>query len=109
MHTCATALIESAKHKTATIAMKYKMACQALILLVGLDGIDPQLKELGDLDTRVLSDPEISKDKQDSHTWNLSKGSQTLSWIWMMSAAGSKDNETHEGGVLNIPINLLPN
>ncbi|KAF9516424.1 hypothetical protein BS47DRAFT_1360275 [Hydnum rufescens UP504] len=98
MHTRAMALIKSAKRKTASIATKYTVSRQTLISLVGLDGIDPQLKELRDWDVCMLSDPEISEDKQDSHTQNLGEGSRALSWIWM-SAAGNGDNETHEGGV----------
>ncbi|KAF9513197.1 hypothetical protein BS47DRAFT_1362639 [Hydnum rufescens UP504] len=101
MHTCVMALIESAKCKTASIAAKYTVSHQTLISLMGLDSIDPQLKELRDWDVCMLSDPEISEDKQDSHTQNLSKGSWALSWIWM-SAAGNGDNETHEGGVFGV-------
>ncbi|KAF9505790.1 hypothetical protein BS47DRAFT_1306143 [Hydnum rufescens UP504] len=98
MHTHAMALIESDKCKTVSIAAKYTVSCQTLISLVGLDGIDPQLKELRDWDIRMLSDPKISEDKQDSHTQNLGEGSRVLSWIWM-SAAGNGDNETHEGAL----------
>ncbi|KAF9516743.1 hypothetical protein BS47DRAFT_1246921, partial [Hydnum rufescens UP504] len=95
MHTRAMALIKSAKCKTVSIAAKYTVSHQTLISLMGLDSIDPQLKELRDWDVHMLSDPEISEDKQDSHTQNLGEGSQALSWIWM-SAAGNGDNETHE-------------
>ncbi|KAF9504606.1 hypothetical protein BS47DRAFT_1262322, partial [Hydnum rufescens UP504] len=95
MHTHAMALIESAKCKTASIAAKYTVSRQTLISLVGLDSINPQLKELRDWDVHTLSDPEISEDKQDSHTQNLGEGSWALSWIWM-SAVGNGDNETHE-------------
>jgi hypothetical protein len=108
MHTHVMALIESAKRKTANIATKYRVSCKALILLMGLDRINPQMKELENRDVCTRSDPEISQDKQDSHTQNLGEGSQVLSWIWM-STAGNGDNETHEGGVLSNLINLLPN
>ncbi|KAF9504109.1 hypothetical protein BS47DRAFT_1401750 [Hydnum rufescens UP504] len=90
MHTHAMALIESAKRKTASIATKYTVSCQTLISLVGLDGIDPQLKELRDRDVRTLSDPEISEDKQDSHTQNLGEGSRVLSWIWISAGEWMK-------------------
>jgi hypothetical protein len=108
MHTCAMALIKSAKCKIANIATKYRVSHKALISLVGLDRIDPQLKELENWDICMLSDPEISEDKQDSHTQNLSEGLQALLWIWM-STAENGDNETHECGVLSNLINLLPN
>ncbi|KAF9508989.1 hypothetical protein BS47DRAFT_1365591 [Hydnum rufescens UP504] len=106
MHTRAMALIESAKCKTASIAAKYTVSRQTLISLVGLDGINPQLKELRDRDVRTLSDPEISKDKQDSHTQNLGEGSRALSWIWM-SAVGNGNNETHEGGVFALWVEWM--
>ncbi|KAF9507283.1 hypothetical protein BS47DRAFT_1398755 [Hydnum rufescens UP504] len=58
----------------------------------GLDGIDPQLKELRDRDVRTLSDPEISKTSKTAHTQNL--GEDHGRYRGLDVCCGNGDHET---------------